>query len=191
MILSDTRLKEKIAEWSIRITPLFWEYNIMEQIWPASIDFRLWNVFKVYRKSRKTCIDTREWVDPDHVESMELKDWDSFVLHPGDFVLWATLEKFKVPDDLVWRCEGRSSLGRLWLIIHSTAWFIDPGFEWTVTLEMTNINVLPIKLYVGMKIGQFAYETIDWIVETPYDVRKSSKYMHQIEPEASRIKDDN
>lgn len=190
MILSDSEIKKRLISWEIEFSPIFWCYDIFKQIWPASLDFRLWNVFKVYRRSRQTCIDTREWVDSEHVETIILKDGDSFVLHPNDFVLWVTLEKVKIPKDLVARCEWRSSLWRLGLIIHSTAWFIDPWFEWTITLEMTNINVLPICLYVWMRVGQLAFEKILWEVETPYNKRVWSKYMNQILPEESRINKD-
>jgi dCTP deaminase len=192
MILTDSEIKKRLKSWEIWFESTWiWNYNIFEQIWPASLDFRLWNIFKIHRRSRKTCIDVREWVDPDHIETIVLKEWDSFVLHPWDFVLWVSLEKIKVPYNLVARCEWRSSLWRLGLIIHSTAWFVDPWFEGTITLEMTNINVLPIKLYVWMKIWQYAFETLEWVVEVPYDVRKSSKYMNQIEPETSKISGDN
>ena len=190
MILADSEIKKRIQNWEIWYESM-WEYDIFKQIWPTSIDFRLWPVFKIYRKSRKTYIDTKVGIDKDHVETIELKDWDSFILHPGDFVLWSTLEKIKVPHNLVCRCEGRSSLWRLWIIIHSTAWFVDPWFQWTITLEMTNINEVPVKLYVWMRIGQFAFETVEWIVETPYDSEKrGSKYMNQIKPEESRIDKD-
>lgn len=189
MILSDTKIKQKLASWDLEVSSLGW-YDIMEQVWPASLDFRLWTTFKIYRKSRQTVIDSRLWVDKDHVETIVLNDWDKFVLHPDDFVLWVTMEKIKIPYDLVARCEWRSSLGRLWVIIHSTAWFVDPGFEWTITLEMTNINELPIVLYVWMRIWQFAFETIDWVVENTYDKRKWSKYMNQILPEESRVGSD-
>jgi len=93
------------------------------------------------------------------------------MLHPGQFVLGVTMEKIRVPYDLVCRCEGRSSLGRLGIVIHSTAGFIDPGFEGTITLEITNINEVPIKLYPGMRFGQFAFQIVDGVVEVPYDKR--------------------
>lgn len=186
MILSDTKIKERINSWELKIESLGW-YDISEQIWPASVDFRLGWTFKIYKKTRQTVIDSIKWVDKDHVETITLKDWEKFVLHPGDFVLWVTMEKIKIPYDLVARCEWRSSIGRLWVIIHSTAWFIDPWFEGTITLEMTNINELPIALYVWMRIWQFAFENIDWVVENTYDKRKWSKYMHQVLPEESRI----
>jgi dCTP deaminase len=192
MILSDSEMRKRLESWNIGFE-IVWEgnYDLLEQIWPASLDFRLGNTFKIYRRSRKTYIDVREWLDSDHIETIRLNDWDSFILHPGDFVLWVTLEKIRVPHDLVVRCEWRSSLWRLGLIVHSTAGFVDPWFEGTITLEMANINVLPIKLYVGMKIWQYAFETIEWTVEVPYDIRKSSKYMWQIEAQESRIKWDN
>ncbi|MDP2104257.1 MAG: dCTP deaminase, partial [Candidatus Gracilibacteria bacterium] len=101
-----------------------------------------------------------------------------------------SVEKMRVPYDLVARCEGRSSLGRLGIIIHSTAGFVDPGFEGTITLEITNINEVPVALYPGMRIGQFAFETILGEVKIPYDVRQGSKYMNQALPETSRIFDD-
>lgn len=189
MILSDTAIRQRIQNWDIGMET-FWEYDVEKQIWPASLDFRLGNTFKIYRKARQTVIDAREWIDPDHVEVISVEYGDKFVLHPGDFVLGVTLEKIKIPYDLVARCEWRSSIGRLGVIIHSTAGFIDPGFEWTITLEMTNINEVPVALYPGMRIGQFAFETIEGTVENTYDKRVGSKYMHQVIPEESRISND-
>lgn len=189
MILSDTSIKQRIENWEIWMET-FGEYDVMKQIWPASLDFRLGNTFKIYRKSKQTVIDSKIWVEPSHVEVISVEYGDKFVLHPGDFVLWVTLEKIKIPYDLVARCEWRSSIGRLWVIIHSTAGFIDPGFEGTITLEMTNINEVPVVLYPGMRIGQFAFETIHGTVENTYDKRIGSKYMHQVIPEESRISND-
>ena len=186
MILSDSEIKNRLKKWDLEMVS-YWDYDIFQQIGPASLDFRLWNTFKIYKKSRQTMLDSKNWVDTEHIETITLKNWDSFVLHPGDFVLWVTLEKIKIPYDLVCRCEWRSSIWRLGVIIHSTAWFVDPGFEWTITLEMTNINELPVVLYAGMRIGQYAFETILWKVENTYDKRKGSKYMHQVLPEESRI----
>jgi dCTP deaminase len=168
----------------------FGDFDVMKQIGPASLDFRLWNTFKIYRKSRQTVIDSKIGVLPDHVETLTIENWEQFVIHPGDFVLGVTLEKIKVPYDLVARCEGRSSIGRLGIIIHSTAWFVDPGFEGTITLEMTNINEVAVVLYAGMRIGQYAFQTVLWEVETTYDKRIWSKYMHQVTPEESRIEND-
>lgn len=189
MILSDSEIRKRIKNGEIGMET-FGDYDVMQQIGPASLDFRLGNTFKVYRKSRQTVIDSKAWISPEHVESLTILDGGMFVLHPGDFVLWVTLEKIKVPYDLVARCEGRSSIGRLGVLIHATAWFVDPGFEGTITLEMTNINEVPVALYAGMRIGQYAFETILWKVETPYDVRVWSKYMHQVTPEESKIAND-
>ena len=189
MILSDSEIKKRIESWDIQMTT-FGDFDVMQQIGPASLDFRLWNTFKIYRKSRQTVIDSKVWVLPDHVETLTIENWEQFIIHPGDFVLWVTLEKIKVPYDLVARCEGRSSIWRLWIIIHSTAWFVDPGFEGTITLEMTNINEVAVVLYAGMRIGQYAFQTVLWEVETTYDKRIWSKYMHQVTPEESRIEND-
>lgn len=189
MILSDSEIRKRLESWSIWFKSI-WKYDIYDQIWPASLDFRLWNTFKIYKKSRQTFIDSRKWVNLEHVETIYLEHWDKFVLHPGDFVLWSTLEEINVPKDLVARCEWRSSIWRLWVIIHSTAWFIDPGFKWTITLEMTNINELPIALYTWMVIWQYAFETIKWEVKIPYNIRPSSKYMNQTIPEVSKINKD-
>lgn len=186
MILSDSEIKKRIESGNIIISSI-WEYDLLTQLWPASLDFRLWNVFKVYKRDNLTVIDPKIWIDSKHIETIIIPDWEAFILHPRQFVLWVTIEKIKVPYDLVARCEWRSSLWRLWIIIHSTAGFIDPWFEGTITLEITNINEVPIALYPGMRIGQFAFESIMWEVENTYDKRKWSKYMWQVEPEVSRI----
>lgn len=151
------------------------------------MDFRLGNFFKIYKRDRLQIIHPGEAINPNAIEIIEVPDGGEFILHPGQFVLGVTIEKIKVPYDLVARCEGRSSLGRLGIIIHSTAGFIDPGFEGTITLEITNINEVPIALKPGMRIGQFAFETIYGTVENTYDKRLGSKYMHQVLPEESRI----
>ncbi|RKW21910.1 dCTP deaminase, partial [Candidatus Gracilibacteria bacterium] len=181
MILSDKKIKERILNGELLVESLLGK-DIFEQVGPASLDFRLGTTFKIYKKSRQTVIDSNIGVDAKYVETITLKEGEKFVLHPGDFVLGVTAEKIKIPYDLVARCEGRSSIGRLGVIIHSTAGFIDPGFEGTITLEMTNINEVPIALYVGMRIGQFAFEKVDGVVENPYDKRKGSKYMNQLLP---------
>lgn len=189
MILSDSEIKKYLSSWSLIVTSTQ-AYDIMQQIGPASLDFRLGNTFKYYKRDALTLIDPRIWVESEHIETVVLDENTPFILHPRQFILWVTLEKIKIPYDLVARCEGRSSIGRLGIVIHSTAWYIDPGFEGTITLEITNINEIPIALYPGMRIGQFAFENISWSVEMPYNMRKWSKYMGQILPEASRISQD-
>ena len=189
MILSDSEIKRRLEEWDLVVENNFW-YDVNKQIWPASIDFRLGTTFKYYRKSNLTLIDPTKPDYLDHLVEAEFNTETPFILHPGNFVLWATMEKIKVPEDLVARCEGRSSIWRLWVVIHSTAGFIDPGFKGTITLEITNINNVPIALYPGMRIGQFAFESMLWKVDIPYNKRKGSKYMNQVKPEWSRIIDD-
>lgn len=186
MILSDSEIKRRLEIWDLVIQNNY-NYDINKQIWPASLDFRLWTTFKYYKKNTLVVIDPTK---PNYINNLVEVEFDTktpFILHPWDFVLWVTMEKIKIPEDLVVRCEGRSSIGRLWIVIHSTAGFIDPGFEWTITLEITNINNIPVALYPWMRIWQFAFESILWKVEIPYNKRKSSKYMNQIKPEGSRI----
>jgi len=190
MILSDSQIRTKLQEWSLHLKTDN-RYDIYTQIGPASIDIRLWHNFKIFKRTKITTIDPRDPHTLDGMtERMNVADGDYFMLHPGQFVLGVTLETLTLPYDLVARCEGRSSLGRLWLIIHSTAGFIDPWFSGTITLEITNINEVPIKLYPGMRVGQFAFETISGTVDIPYDQRKWSKYMHQQEPQESKIHED-
>ena len=186
MILSDSEIRVRLRSGEIGLETRA-EYDIFEQIGPASVDFRLGNFFKIYKRDRLQIIHPNEPIKAESVETIEVSNEGEFILHPGQFVLGVTVEKIKVPYDLVARCEGRSSLGRLGIIIHSTAGFVDPGFEGTITLEITNINEVPIALKPGMRIGQFAFETLLGIVENTYDKRKGSKYMHQVLPEESRI----
>jgi len=182
-------MKRYLTEGKLVIESL-WDYDIMAQIGPASIDFRLGKTFRFYKRDSLILIDPREWVHSEHIETVELDENTPFILHPRQFVLGVTLEKIKVPVDLVARCEGRSSIGRLGIVIHSTAGYIDPWFEGTITLEITNINEIPVALYPWMRIGQFAFEKIEGKVEIPYNERKGSKYMGQMAPTISRIQTD-
>lgn len=186
MILSDTSIRELLTSGEIGLETLP-EYDVFEQIGPTSLDFRLGKYFKLYKRDRLRIIHPGEPIPAEAVEMIEILEGGEFILHPGQFVLGATIEKIKVPYNLVARCEGRSSLGRLGIIIHSTAGFIDPGFEGTITLEITNINEVPIALKPGMRIGQLAFETVHGTVENTYDKRRGSKYMYQVLPEESRI----
>ncbi len=189
MILADSEIKKRIENNEIQVKTED-KYDIISQIWPASLDFRLGHTFKYYRRKNQVVIDVRKWVEEKHIWEAYLETDEAFILHPGDFILWATLEAFTIPEDLVARCEGRSSLWRLGIVIHSTAGFIDPGFSWTITLEMTNINEVPVAIYPWMRIGQLAFETLCWECEIPYNKRSGSKYMWQVNPEASRINQD-
>ncbi len=189
MILSDSEIRSRIQSGNIILSSQD-GIDVLSQIWPASIDFRLGNTFKYYKRDNLTLIDPKESVEAKHFEVVTLKEGETFILHPRQFVLAVSLERIKVPYDLVARCEGRSSLGRLGLVIHSTAGYIDPWFEGTITLEMTNINEVPIALHPGMRIGQFAFELVHGTVEIPYDQRKGSKYMGQSLPQESKINQD-
>ena len=184
MILSDKGIRQELASWRLKITS---KYNdIDKNIWPASYDFRLWNVIKRY-KDELLEIKVDEQVDREMIETLEMQDDEYLLLMPWDFVLFSTAEYIEVPDDIVIRCEGRSSIWRLWVIIHATAWYIDPWFHWTVTLEVKNLNNIPVQLKIWMRIGQFSFYKTDQASEVPYNKRTWSKYNWQISPEESRI----
>ncbi|MDQ7022449.1 MAG: dCTP deaminase [Candidatus Gracilibacteria bacterium] len=151
MILADSEIKRRLEIGDLIVENNF-GYDVNKQIGPASLDFRLGKTFKYYRKSSLTLLDPTKGDSINNLVEAEFDTKTPFILHPGDFVLGVTMEKIKIPDDLVARCEGRSSIGRLGVVIHSTAGFIDPGFEGTITLEITNINNVPIALYPGMRI---------------------------------------
>ncbi len=181
MILSDRTIREELASGRIVIDPLG-EFAIQ----PSSVDVRLAASFLVFNNYASAYIDPREPQDG-LTQRVEIAGDDAFILHPGDFVLGSTLEHVRLPADIVGRLEGKSSLGRLGLLIHSTAGFVDPGFEGHLTLELSNVANLPIKLYQGMKIGQISFFRMTTAAEHPYGSREAgSKYQGQVEPTASR-----
>jgi dCTP deaminase len=145
MILSDRDLRARLASGDLIVTPLADETL---QIQPASIDLRLACDFIVFRAARVTCLDPR---DPSTIEEaserVTIPEGEAFILHPREFCLGSTIEKLRVPKDLVARVDGRSSIGRMAIVVHATAGFIDPGFEGQVTLELSNLGRLPVKLY--------------------------------------------
>jgi dCTP deaminase len=144
------------------------------------------NLFRVFRNHTAAVLDVKKDLT-DLTELVEVADGESFMLHPGEFVLGSTLERVAVPTDLVARVEGKSSLGRLGLVIHSTAGFIDAGFDGHVTLELANLANLPITLYPGMKIGQISFIKMTSPAEKPYGSgAKGSKYQGQRGPTPSR-----
>jgi dCTP deaminase len=181
VILSDVSLREAIAAGRIGIDPFDAAY-----VQPSSIDVRLDSMFRVFRNHTAGVIDVK--LDMRELtELVEIPADGVFMLHPGEFVLGSTLERVTVPDDLVARIEGKSSLGRLGLLIHSTAGFIDAGFDGHVTLELANVASLPITLYPGMKIGQISFMTMTTSAEHPYGSgAKGSKYQGQRGPTPSR-----
>ena len=181
MILSDRSIREALEAGRIGIEPL-----ADGAVQPSSVDVRLDRAFRVFANHRYPYIDVRAH-QPDLTELIEV-EWDEpFILHPGEFVLGATLERIWLPDDIVARLEGKSSLGRLGLLIHSTAGFVDAGFDGYVTLELSNVATLPIAIYPGMKVGQFAFFRLDQPAEHPYGSKVTgSKYQGQRGPTASR-----
>lgn len=181
MVLSDRTIKEEIAKGRIVIEPLD-----PEAIQPASVELRLDSTFLVFRNSRRPFIDVRENVY-DITEVVEIGDDTPFILHPGEFVLAGTLEKVTLPDDIVARLEGKSSLGRLGLLIHSTAGYVDPGWSGRLTLELSNVANLPITLYSGMRIGQISFLRLTTPAEHPYgSADMKSKYQDSAGPAPSR-----
>ncbi|NOX29209.1 MAG: dCTP deaminase [Actinobacteria bacterium] len=183
MILSDRTLREQLAAGRIVIDPL--DDSLIQ---PSSVDVRISNLFRVFRNHTRGIIDVKQDTS-DLTELIEIPpDSDRpFILHPGEFVLGSTLERIGVPDDLVGRVEGKSSLGRLGLLIHSTAGFIDAGFDGHITLELANVASLPITLYPGMKIGQVSFMKMTSPAENPYGAgARGSKYQGQRGPTPSR-----
>ena len=180
MILSDRDIRAEIASGRIVIDPY-----TPDAVQPSSVDLHIDRRFRVFRNTRYPFIDVR--VDqPDLTELVEIVDDEPFILHPGEFVLGSTLERVALPDDLVARLEGKSSLGRLGLLIHSTAGYVDPGWDGNLTLELSNVANLPITLYHGMKIGQISFQRLSSPVEIGYgDERLGSKYRGQRDPTAS------
>lgn len=187
MILSDKDIKAQINMGRIEVTSPVGDHE--KNIHASSMDLRLGKYFKVYEHTKHPVLDPLKMDSFQGLTKMvTIADPNEpFIVHPGDFVLGVTLEKVKLPDDIVARVEGRSSLGRLGIIIHSTAGFVDAGFEGTITLEITNINRIPVALYPGMRVCQLAFETMSSPAEIPYNMKKSSKYQGQIMPQESKL----
>ena len=181
MVLSDRTIRRLLEEGRIGIEP--YEEELLQ---PSSVDVRVDRLFRVFRNSRYPFIDVKQEME-ELTELVEVDPDEAFILHPGEFVLGSTLERITLPDDLVARLEGKSSLGRLGLLIHSTAGFIDPGWDGHVTLELSNVANLPITIYYGMKIGQVSFVQLSEPAEHPYGTGElGSKYQGQIGPTPSR-----
>ena len=181
MVLSDRTIRRLLDEGRIGIDPY-----AEELLQPSSVDVRVDKLFRVFRNSRYPFIDVKQEME-ELTELVEIDPEEAFILHPGEFVLGSTLERITLPDDLVARLEGKSSLGRLGLLIHSTAGFIDPGWDGHVTLELSNVANLPITIYYGMKIGQLSFVQLSEPAEHPYGTGSlGSKYQGQAGPTPSR-----
>jgi dCTP deaminase len=181
VILSDRSINEAIASGRLGIDP--YDPKLVQ---PSSIDVRLDHKFLVFRNTKRAYIDVKQPAD-DLMEMIEVGTDEPMFLHPHEFVLGSTIERVRMPDDLVARLEGRSSLGRLGVVIHSTAGFIDPAFEGHVTLEISNLANLPIALYAGMRIGQLSFSVMTTPAERPYGPARGSKYSGQDVPTPSRL----
>ena len=185
MVLSDRTITRLIDEGRIVIDP----YD-PQDLQPSSVDLHLDHSFRVFRNNRYPYIDVRK-PQPDLTELLTVGDDEQFILHPGEFVLGQTLEWVELPNDLVARLEGRSSLGRLGLLIHSTAGYVDPGWKGNLTLELSNVANLPIALYYGMRIGQISFFEMSSPVDRPYGSPElRSRYQGQKEPTASAFHKD-
>ena len=185
MILSDRDIRKAIDSGRLKIEnadPA--DFHIHA----SSMDLHLGNIFKLYEHSKFALLDPK---DPatftGNVRSITIENDEPFIVQPGEFVLGVTKEKLTVADDLVVRIEGRSSIGRLGIIVHSTAGFVDPGFSGTITLEISNLNKLPVALYPGMRICQIAVEQMSSPASVPYHSKPFSKYQGQSAPEESRL----
>ncbi len=180
MVLSDRQIREGLESESIVIEPL-----ADGAIQPSSVDLHTDRYFRVFRNDHTPYIDPKR-AQEDLTELVEVADGEAFILHPGEFVLGSTLERVALANDLVARLEGKSSLGRLGLLIHSTAGYVDPGWKGNLTLELSNVANLPIALYYGMRIGQISFFKMSSPVDRPYGSPElGSKYQGQREPTAS------
>jgi dCTP deaminase len=181
VILSDHTIREELAAGRITIDPFD-----PAMVQPSSVDVRLDRYFRVFLNHTMPVIDVKKDLE-ELTRLVDIDDDRAFILHPGEFVLGSTYERVAVPDDMVARIEGKSSLGRLGLLIHSTAGFIDAGFDGHITLELSNVANLPITLYPGMKIGQISFLRMTTAADVPYgsgDLK--SKYQGQRGPTPSR-----
>ena len=182
MVLSDRTIRREVEAGRLVFDPF--DPDLVQ---PSSVDMRADGRFRVFHNARDPYIDVRREMEG-LTELVEVGDDEPFILHPGEFVLGQTLERVSLPDDLVGRLEGKSSIGRLGLLIHSTAGFIDPGFAGNLTLELSNVANLPITIYRGMPIGQISFMRMDQPVENPYGSEAArSKYQGQAEPTPSRF----
>jgi len=188
MILSDADILRRLDEGDLVVEPLA---DPEIQVQPASVDLRLGREFLEFQHANIPCIhpnseqEVDEYVDETHVE-----EGGEYILHPGDFVLGTTVERVAIPDDLIAHVEGRSSLGRLAIVVHATAGLCDPGYEGQITLELSNLGTAPVALTPGMRISQLTFTELKTPAERPYGEERGSKYQGQAGPQASKIQGD-
>lgn len=189
MVLSDRDIKKALKSKKIVITPA---PDLKQQLGSCSIDLRLGNTFRVFDHSRNAYIDpSKKDYSNEITKEVKVKKNDSFMMQPGDFVLAVTLEKVKIPSDIMGRLEGRSSLGRLGIVVHSTASIFDPGWNGKPVLELGNLGRMAVKLTPGMRICAMTFEGLTSPAEVPYAKKVKAKYKMQEGPNESKIHEDN
>jgi dCTP deaminase len=185
MVLSDRDIKKALNSGKIKITPT---PNLRVQLGSNSIDLRLGNVFRIFDNSKYAFIDPfKKNIGEEITREIKKKDDEPFVIQPGDFVLGTTVEYLELPDDIVGNLEGRSSIGRLGIVVHSTAASVECGFRGKITLELANMGRMPVALYPGMRICAVSFIRMTSPAEVPYYKKKSAKYVGQKGPEESKI----
>lgn len=182
MIFSDRDIKERLRNGTIKIEPC----DIEAQVGPIGVDLRLGNTFRLFKTSHKTHIDLSKKDNEPDTELVEIEDGKEFVLHPNEFVLGITKEHIELPNDIAAHIDGRSSLGRLGVIVHSTAGHVDPGYKGKLTLEMTNIGKLPVSILPGMRFCFLMFESLSSPVENAY----KGKYLGTTVPGESKISEE-
>jgi dCTP deaminase len=185
MILSDADILHRLEQGDLVIEPLD-DPDI--QIQPASVDLRLGREFLEFQRTNIPCIhpDSSQEVD-EYVSETVVDEGEEFILHPGDFVLGTTKERVEIPADLIAHVEGRSSLGRLAIVVHATAGLCDPGYKGQITLELSNLGAAPVALAPDMRISQLTFTELSSPAERPYGAERGSKYQEQSGPQASKI----
>lgn len=188
MVLSDRDIKEYIKKKKIVISPL---PDFKTQLGSCSLDLRLGDKFRVFDHSKNAYLDpTKKDYTNEITSEVKVKAGEAFIMQPGDFVLAVTMENVKIPDDLLGRLEGRSSLGRLGIVVHSTASIFDPGWDGQCVLELGNLGRMAVALYPGMRICAMAFEQLSTPAEVPYTKKSNAKYKFQKGPQESRYNQD-
>jgi len=188
MILSDADILRRLEEGDLVVEPLD-DPDI--QIQPASVDLRLGREFLEFQRTNISCIhpNSEQEID-EYIDETVVDEGEEFILHPGDFVLGTTHERVEIPTDLIAHVEGRSSLGRLAIVVHATAGLCDPGYKGQITLELSNLGTAPVALTPGMRISQLTFTELKSPADRPYGAERGSKYQDQKGPQASKIQGD-
>ena len=185
MILSDKDIKKYIQEGKIKVEP---QPDFAEQLGPCTLDLHLGNNFKIFKPSQYPYLDLKRNINFEELmEEIQIEDGAPFILQPKDFILATTKEEFTLPDDIMARLDGRSSLGRLGIVVHSTAARFDPGWQGKAVMELGNLGIMPVVLYSGMRICALTFETLSNPCEINYLKKKGQKYGGQGMPRASKI----